>query len=142
MYNEHNYDINNIFDLRNKLLCTFSSYDELTSTTKSLFNSYDIFHNKIFILSIPENNEYALTYNIDGDNISDIPNNTILVHRKKEFNVLYSINSLNLLIRSLNNDTHDPSFIVNWNDYRNSIMLTNNLSLKILKTKIYKIVEN
>jgi hypothetical protein len=142
MYNEHNYDLNNLFDVRNKLLCTFSTYDDMNTTAKSLFNSYSIFHNKIFILSIPENNEYALTYNIDGDNIVDIPDNTVLVHRKKEYNVLYSINSLNLLVRSLNNGINDPNYIIDWDNYKNSLLLTHNFNLKILKTKLYKILEN
>jgi hypothetical protein len=142
MYMGHNYDTDNIFDVRNKLLCTFSPINELETLTKSLFNSYDVFHNKIFVLYIKENNEYALTYNIDGDNIIEIPDNTILVHRKKEYNTLYSINSLNVLIRSLNNDIHDQNFPINWSDYRNSILLTHNTNLKILKTSIHKIIEN
>jgi hypothetical protein len=66
--------------------------------------------------------------------------NTILVHRKKESNSLYTINALNTLIRKLNNGYQDPNYRVNWTDYKNSILLTNGSDLRILETTIYKII--
>ena len=66
--------------------------------------------------------------------------NTILVHRKKESNSLYTINALNTLIKSLNNGYVDPNYRVNWNDYKNTILLTNGPDLRKLETSIYKIV--
>ena len=33
-------------------------------------------------------------YNVDQGNVHTIPDNTILVHRKKESNTLYTINAL------------------------------------------------
>jgi len=92
-------------------------------------------------LHVKSNNEYVVTYNIDQGNTSEIPENTILVHRKKEHNVLYTINSLNELIKRLNGGVVDPKFPINWQHYRNSILLTQNSDLKQLNTKIYKIIE-
>jgi hypothetical protein len=66
--------------------------------------------------------------------------NTILLHRKKESNTLYTINALNDLIKSLNGGQLDTSFMVNWKDYQNSILLTHAGELKKLDTKIYKII--
>jgi hypothetical protein len=66
--------------------------------------------------------------------------NTILLHRKKESNSLYTINALNLLIRSLNHGVLDTNYKINWIDYKNSIMLVQNNDLNIIKTKIYKII--
>ena len=66
--------------------------------------------------------------------------NTILLHRKKESNTLYTINSLNLLIKSLNEGILDTSYRVNWPDYRNTVLLTQGDDLKKLSTKIFKIV--
>jgi hypothetical protein len=65
---------------------------------------------------------------------------TILLHRKKESNTLYTINALNTLIKSLNNGMLDNKFIIEWNNYRNSILLTNGPDIRKLDTVIFKIV--
>ena len=81
------------------------------------------------------------TYNIDQGNVSKLPENTILVHRKKETNTLYTINALNELIKKLNGGVVDTKFPITWEHYKNSIFLTQHDELKQLKTKIYKIIE-
>jgi hypothetical protein len=78
---------------------------------------------------------------VEQGNVNSIPTNTILVHRKKEFNVLYSLNGLNEIIKQLNSGVVDPMYRVDWQHYRNSILLTNQGELKQLKTKVYKIIE-
>ena len=90
---------------------------------------------------IKSNNEYVCTYNIDQVNAADLPSNTILVHRKKDTNTLYTINALNELIKKLNGGVVDTKFPINWQHYKNAILLTQNNELKQLNTKIYKIVE-
>ena len=97
--------------------------------------------NKIFVLYIKSNNEYVCTYNIDQGNISDLPDNTILVHRKKDTNTLYTINALNTLIKALNGGILDPKFRVDWQHYRNCILLTQGNELRQLNTKVHKIIE-
>jgi hypothetical protein len=75
-------------------------------------------------------------------NASDSPlPNTILLHRKKESNTLYTINALNALIRTLNEGMLDTRFIVNWADYKNCILLNNGPELRKLDTAINKIVD-
>jgi hypothetical protein len=128
-------------DLNNRLLATFVSGDTLDDMIYSIENAYSIMYNKIFVLFIKSTGEYVLTYNVDQGNISKIPQNTILVHRKKEFNVLYSLNGLNEIIKTLNGGVVDPSFKINWQHYQNSILLTQEGQLKQLNTKIHKIVE-
>jgi hypothetical protein len=67
--------------------------------------------------------------------------NTILLHRKKESNTLYTINALNTLIMSLNGGVLDKNFMINWQDYKNSILLTNGPDLRRLDTSIHKIID-
>jgi hypothetical protein len=98
-------------------------------------------YNKMFALQIKSNNEYVLTYNVDQGNITDIPDNTILVHRKKDTNTLYTINALNELIKSLNGGVEDSRYPIEWNHYKNCILLTQNYELKQLNTKIFRIIE-
>jgi hypothetical protein len=125
----------------NKLFCTFSELDEVDSLIEDIKYKYTVLYNKIFVLQVKSNNEYVCTYNIDYDNLNDIPENTILVHRKKETNTLYTINALNELIKKLNGGVVDVSYRINWQHYRNCILLTQHNELKQLNTKIYKIVE-
>ena len=98
-------------------------------------------YNKIFVLEVKNNNEYVLTYNIEMANISNIPENTILVHRKKDTNTLYTINALNELIKSLNGGVVEPRYRIDWQHYKNTILLTQQNELKELKTKIHTIIE-
>jgi hypothetical protein len=130
------------YDYLNKLFCTFTKKEDLQLTISDIKTRYTIVYSKIFILETDNDNEYVCTYNIDSDNVNrdTILPNTILMHRRKECNVLYTINSLNKLIESLNGGVRDPNYRVNWKDYENSILLTQNNSFVQLKTKIHDIV--
>lgn len=131
----------NFDDVSNKLFCTFSELDEIDNLIDNIQSQYTVLYNKIFVLQIKSSNEYVCTYNIDYSNLNEIPENTILVHRKKETNTLYTINALNELIKKLNGGVVDVTFRINWMHYRNCILLTQHNELKQLNTKVYKIVE-
>jgi hypothetical protein len=134
-------DLNNIKDLNNKLFCTFTDPVGLEVLIEDIKAKYTIIYNKMFVLEIIGKNEYVITYNVEHANVSYIPENTILVHRKKESNTLYTINALNELIKKLNGGVVDTRFTINWNHYRNCILLTQHNELNQLNTKIYKIIE-
>jgi len=134
--------MDNIFYDLNKLFCTFTVKDELETVVATINRRYSILYNKIFILESPQSEELMCTYNIDMGNMSDAPlPNTILLHRKKESNTLYTINALNTLIKKLNGGVLDTKYIVNWHDYKNSILLTNGPELRKLDTAIHKIID-
>jgi hypothetical protein len=138
------YDFDTCIDtnmLNNKLFATFSGLDALDELIFNLSSTYNIMYNKMFVLYVKSTDEYVVTYNVEQGNVEGIPLNTILVHRKKETNTLYTINALNDLIKKLNGGVVDPSYRVNWQHYKNCILLTNHNELKQLNTKIYKIVE-
>ena len=123
-----------ILDL-NKLFCTFTSPADLEETVNTINRRYAILFNKIFILESPQSDELMCTYNIDS------MANTILLHRKKETNSLYTINALNTLIKELNNGYLDKNFMVEWNNYKNCILLTDGPNLRKLDTAIHKIID-
>jgi len=131
----------NIGDLNNKLFCTFTTLEGIDGLIKELTSRYSIMYNKMFVLYIKSNDEYVVTYNVDQGNVQDIPENTILVHRKKETNTLYTINALNELIKSLNGGVVDTKFPIDWQHYKNCVLLTQHNELKQLNTKIHKIIE-
>ena len=131
-----------IEELANKLFATFSKKEDIDQTLETITERYNILYNKVFILESKDSDEFICTYNIDPGNLSttSVLPNTILLHRKKESNSLYTINALNTLIKTLNNGYADPNYKVEWNDYKNTILLTNGPDLRKLETTIYKIV--
>jgi hypothetical protein len=142
MYNQYDFDqLTDFTSMNNRLFCTFTPLTDLEDLINELTNKYVIMYNKMFVLHIKSNNEYVITYNVDQGNITDIPENTILVHRKKESNTLYTINALNELIKKLNSGVVDTRYPVNWQHYKNCILLTQHNEIKQLNTKIYKIIE-
>jgi hypothetical protein len=141
MYSGYDFDLTTIHDVNNKLFCTFTTLESLDDLINDLTRAYSIMYNKMFVLYVKSTDEYVITYNVEQGNVEGIPLNTILVHRKKETNTLYTINALNDLIKKLNGGVVDPSYRVNWQHYKNCILLTNHNELKQLNTKVYKIVE-
>ena len=127
--------------LMNKLFCSFTTKDGLEDRLQEINREYKIMYGKIFVLESPDSEEYICTYNIEIEGSSTkILSNTILLHRKKESNTLYTINALNTLIKSLNGGVLDTKFIINWPDYKNSILLTQGEDLRKLNTAIHRIV--
>ena len=141
MYEGYDFEPLNITDLNNKLFCTFTSLENLENLIDDLTRAYTIMYNKMFVLYVKSTDEYVVTYNVEQGNVEGIPMNTILVHRKKETNTLYTINALNDLIKKLNGGVVDTSFRVNWQHYKNCILLTQNGDIKQLNTKVFKIIE-
>jgi hypothetical protein len=123
----------------NKLFCTFTDINEVENLVRVINSSYDVLNKRIFTLKLIESDIYVCTYNLDSNNVNEFPQNTILVHRQKHSNTLYSINGLNTLIKHLNNGILNKDYIINWINYTNSIILSQENQLKVYKTQLYKI---
>ena len=129
--------------MNNRLYCTFTNTDEVERVISKIQSSYTILFDKIFILeNLEEGKKLMLTYNVDlgNSNIESILDNTILVHRKKQTNTLYTINALNELIKSLNNGVLDKTYMVEWENYRNCILLIQADGFSRINTKIKEII--
>lgn len=124
-----------------RLLCTFTQETNIQDTIDLIESNYNILNNKIFILSMSKTSELACTYNIESGNLKDLLDNTIAIHRHKETNTLYTINGLNYLISSLNNNVVDKNYKVNWNDYSNSAILVTDKALIIHQLEIFDIIK-
>lgn len=106
-----------------KLLCTFSYKKNLNSVIDDIIYQFNGLQ-KIFVFVNRDNDrECYLTFNIDL-NLNDKFSKYIIIHRKKETNTLYSVNALNLIIQNLNNGILDKSYILNWDLYRNHLLLS------------------
>ena len=128
--------------MNNRLYCTFTTADDVESLINKIQTSYVILFNKIFILESLDGDKTMLTYNVDMNNSAkdSMVENTILVHRKKQTNTLYTINALNELIKSLNNGILDKKFPIEWNNYQNCILLIQAEGFNRIDTKIKDII--
>lgn len=129
--------------MNTQLLCTFCSLEDLEMSVAKILKTYTISNNVIYVLENTSSpNSYCCTYNVEIDSsfVGEIPNFTISLHRKKGTNTLYTINALNILVKELNGGTVDPSVQVPWEKYKNTILVTAYGKLKIIPTKLYKIM--
>ena len=130
--------------MKSQLLCTFSTKNDIESTIASISSAYTIMFSKIYVLQNEDNiNELICTYNVDTQNGVDYNavSGTISLHRKKHSNTLYTINALNEVIANLNNGLVDSKFIVPWENFKNTLMVTNSDGLNKISTRIYKIIK-
>ena len=129
--------------MKTQLLCTFTTKEELQTSLQEIRTKYRIVYNYIYVLQNKGNlNELFVTYNIDTQYQPDKPlENTILVHRKKQSNTLYTINALNELVKEENNGVLDKTFSIDWNKFKNSIIVTNVEGTKKISTRVFEIID-
>ena len=129
--------------MKTQLLCTFTSKEGLQRTLQDIRETYVIVYNYIYILQNKSNlDELFVTYNINTEFKPPQPlQDTILIHRKKESNTLYTINALNQLVREENGGILDKTFVIDWQKFRNSIILTNTEGTKRIQTRIFEVIE-
>lgn len=127
--------------MKTQLLCTFCTKQDFEDTTQLISMASEIVFNKIYVFeNMDDNNSLICTYNVEKTEDFIQNNKTMAIHRKKETNTLYTINALNEAIRKENNGVLDKSYSLNWESYRNSLLLTNDAGLNVIKTKLYKII--
>ena len=127
--------------MNNKLYCTFLQDEGVDKVVDRILEEHDILFNKIFVLASLDDDKIMLTYNIDGPVYNLQLENTILVHRKKQTNTLYTINALNEVIRYLNSGVLDTTYQVDWSKFRNSLLLTRPGGFKKVRTRLKTIIE-
>ena len=112
--------------MKTQLLCTFTNLEAYDNTLKTIMDAYEVIFSKIYVFTNKEDeNDIMCTYNVDPINLGNFISNTISLHRKKQTNTLYTINALNEVIKSLNNGVLDKSFQIPWEDFSNSLLVTN-----------------
>ena len=127
--------------MRTQLLCTFAHRKDLDLIIDYISKSYTISEKRMFVFSnADKNTELYVTYNVEPDDYKKTPN-TIMIHRKKETNTLYTVNALNAIIRKSNNGVLDKKFVINWQIYDNSLMLTDGDDIRHIHLDLYKRID-
>ena len=130
--------------VKSQLLCTFTTKKSLSEVVSSITKTYDIVFNKVYVLQNEDKpQELMCTYNVevtDSLDYNSIPN-TISLHRKKHTNTLYTINALNEVIKNINNGVLDTNFPIPWENFQNTILVSNNEGLNKINTRIFEIID-
>ena len=127
--------------MRTQLLCTFAHRKDLDLIIDYISKSYTISEKRMFVFSNAEkSSELYVTYNVEPDDYKKTPN-TIMIHRKKETNTLYTVNALNAIIRKSNNGVLDKKFVINWQIYDNSLMLTDGDDIRHIHLDLHKRID-
>ena len=130
--------------MKTQLLATFTTKEHLDKTIDNIKEAYTIVFDKIYILQNEDNTEELIcTYNVSTEKAVDYNKvkGTISLHRKKHSNTLYTINALNEVVSNLNNGVIDSKFIVPWENYKNTLLVTNQDGLNKINTRIFKIID-
>jgi len=127
--------------LKTQLLCTFAHRKDLDLISDYITKSYTVAERRIFVFTDADNkSDLYLTYNIERGAFTKTPN-TISIHRKKETNTLYTVNALNTIIVKANNGVLDKTFIINWEMYRNSLLLTSDNDLRPIPLELMRRID-
>lgn len=123
------------------MLCTFAHRKDLELIIDYVAKSYTISENRLFVFNDSDNrSDLYVTYNVEPDDYGKTPN-TIMIHRKKETNTLYTVNALNAIIKKVNNGVLDKKFIINWPAYKNSLMLNDGDNVRHIHLDLYKRID-
>lgn len=115
---------------------------------RSVLETFNV--EKIFIFEVKDiESKFLITFNIDKKTAEfafkeykEKHKNTIQLHRNKLTNTLYTINSLNKIVE-LQTGRPDKDFKVNWEVYRNSLLLLKqDGNLDVLKTRLCEVIDN
>lgn len=125
-----------------QLLCTFSNTKDFQNTINQIQKFYEVYSNRIFVFTNTKNlSEIYLTYNVLNIKREDVKfPNTILIHRKKHTNTLYTLNAMNKLIEE-ETGKFDSTYEIDWNLYNNSLIITGEVSIRIIPLKIFNVID-
>ena len=129
-----------------QLLCTFADTKSFRGVIEEIKKFYSIPSAKFFVfININNPKEIYITYNVvteSGISGIELPkfSNTISIHRKKMTNTLYTLNAMNQVIKDENEGVFDKTHKVNWEHYKNSLIITGDISIKIIPLKIHDIL--
>lgn len=127
-------------EIQTQLLCLFTTTEDLDNSLDFIVRNYILINQNIFVLENKlRQDELFVTFNVEKGS-SAIPSNwkTILVHRKKQSNTIYTINALNEVIKSKTGGQLDTTFVIDWDEFQNSIITTSNGGYRQIPTKVLK----
>jgi len=119
------------------LLMSFSSEDEYRTHLQVIREIYRPDSSLFVIQNRDNDNEIFITFNTEYNFKTP---GIIKIHKKRETNTLFSVDSLNELSMRANGKIN-KGFIPDWEQYRNCLLLMRDGELAIIPTKIKEIIK-
>lgn len=126
-----------------QLLCTFTTLKEYEKELQDILVTYKVEDGKVYVLQNKlDKRQIFLTYNVDKFSASQLSQRTrtIAVHRKRGFNVIYSINALNIIINAQGGG-NDQFFQIDWSLYANSLVIAGDKTIQVVPTVLLTIFQ-
>lgn len=126
--------------MNTQLLCLFTTKDELDKSINFILKNYELTNPNIFILENKlRTDEAFITFNVEKGSAAVASDwKTILVHRKKQSNTIYTINALNEVVKSKTGGQLDSSYMIDWEEFNSCILTTSSVGYKKIPTKVFK----
>ena len=106
-------------------------------------DNLDLSNSFIFLFeSVETPSQKILTYNLAPSSEKNAYNPqlfTMRIHRKKHTNTLYTINGLNLAVAAQNDGKTGSNLKIDWEMYKESLLLSIEGKLKVLPVRVKKI---
>ncbi len=137
--------MNNNQNSRGILLASFitsDSEEEILAEVENIAATLPLSNNMIFLLQLlDEPEKKVITYNALIDKGQSLNSRlfTMRIHRKKTTNTLYTINALNAAVAAENDGQTGKHLKLNWDNYKNSIMLVTGPNLVVHPVEVLKI---
>lgn len=125
-------------NISTQLLCLFTTAIDLDKALEFIVKNYILINQNIFVLeNKTKPDELYITFNVEKGSAAILSEwKTILVHRKKQSNTIYTINALNEVIKSKTGGQLDNSFVLDWEEFQSCILTTCNTGYKKIPTKV------
>lgn len=121
---------------------TTESEEQIMEEVQAIVDTLNLTNKFIFLFEDKEDStKKILTYNAIPEKGKKFNPRlfTMRVHRKKQTNTLYTINALNLAIASEHGGKTGRDLKLNWENYRETILLSMNRELKVQPIRVAKI---
>jgi hypothetical protein len=118
------------------LLMSFSSEDEYRTHLQVIREIYRPDSSLFVIQNRYDDNEIFITFNTEYNFKTP---GIIKIHKKRETNTLFSVDSLNELSMRANGKV-DKGFVPDWEQYRNSLLLMRDGELAVIPTRLREII--
>jgi hypothetical protein len=118
------------------LLMSFSSEDEYKTHLQVIREIYRPDSSLFVIQNRDNDNEIFITFNTEYNFKTP---GIIKIHKKRETNTLFSVDSLNELSMRANGKV-DKGFVPDWEEYRNSLLLMRDGELAVIPTRLREII--
>ena len=128
--------------MKTQLLCSFSEKNHVEETMRKIDKFYDLSDRRFFLFeNVKETNSMILTYNVNViDKFSKKFPYTISIHRKKKSGTLYTLNAMNRIIEEENGGVLDKTFDLDWEIYRNCLIITSDNGYRIIELRLVDII--